>query len=110
MGQPISAGGLLTTELERFDLGTHGGIQLTARVERRMLRIGFGHVRLTLARLRPTAVEATRDGVTRAVRVPVPVDPWIELAVRVAVATAIAFVLPPLVRRRRRARASSTRE
>ena len=97
-------GGLLTTEVELVDLGTHGGRHLHGRVERRVFRLGLGGERattVTLGRVRPVAVEVEDGGNRYDVAVPRVPDPWLQALRRGLALWAGSFTLTALVTRQR---------
>ena len=99
MQQPFGAGALLTTEVEHLDLGEHHGTRIRARVERRLLRLGFGDragFRFTLGRARPTSLQLARGQRTATLPVSVPRDPWLHTVIRLLALTTLALVLRPL--------------
>jgi len=96
MEQPFGAGAFLTTDVEHVDLGEHHGTRIRARVERRLLRIGFGTgagFRLVVGRTRPTRLHLSRG--TRVANLPFPAarDPWLQTAFRLAIVTVATFTL-----------------
>ncbi len=96
---PFGAGALLTTEVEHVDLGEHHGTRIRARVERRLLRLGFGNhagFRFSLGRTRPTLLHLSRGQRTATLSVPVPRDPWLQTAVRLLTLTLLSLALRPL--------------
>lgn len=106
-----SFGGLLTTDVERVDLGSVGERALSARVQRRQLHLAVGTgsgVRITLGRLRPVAVEVTEAG--RAYEVPIPTvaDPWLTAVRRAALLWLGSMVISWWLRRRRSTPTSAT--
>jgi len=105
--QPFGAGVLVTTDVEHVELGEHHGTRIRARVERRLLRIGFGDragFRITLGRARPTSLQLTRGQRTVTLRVPIPRDPPLHSAIRLLILTTLSIMVPalaPPVRRRK---------
>ena len=76
-------GGLLLTEVERVDLGTHGGYALHARVERRSARLTAGRggrLSFGLGHTRAVAVEAASSGARYDLPVSRSRDAWLTTA------------------------------
>ena len=99
MRQPFDAGALLTTDVEHVELGEHYGTRIRARVERRLLRLGFGDrigLRFSLGRARPTTLHLSRGQRHVVLPVPVPRDPWLHTAIRLLALTALSLALQPL--------------
>ena len=99
MPQPFGAGALITTHVEHIELGQHHGTRIRARVERRLLQLGYGNrrgFRLTLGRARPTSLHLTRGPKTATIPVPIPADPPLRAAARLFVLTALSLALPAL--------------
>ena len=102
MNAPFAAAGLITTETEVVDLGLHYDVQLSGVVERQILRISFGKspgIRLELARACPTSVVAVTAGQEVVHRLPTNPDPWIPLGQQLLLISAVAWLLPRLLRR-----------
>ncbi len=103
-GAPTGIGGLFTTEVERFPLGTHHGHELHARVQRRRLRFNFGRaigpwrLALDVGRTRPLAIEVSAPGERYDLPI-VTADPWARFAGRLG-ALVIAAALLQLITRR----------
>ena len=97
-------GGLVTTEVDRLPLGTHGGRDLHARVERRRARLSAGRgwqLSIALGRTRPLAIEVEAAGE----RYDLPIataDPWFRTARRLGVLAVSAAAILIVSRRRRR--------
>jgi hypothetical protein len=101
---PRGLGALLTTDIEHVPLGEFGNRTLTARVERRSLRLAFGNrarVRVTLGRLRPVAVDVSEPTRTYQVAVPPVPDPWLRTLRRTALLWLATLALTWWVGRRR---------
>ncbi len=99
MQQSSGAGVLVTTDVEHVELGEHHGTLIRARVERRLLRIGFGDragFRLTLGRARPTSLRLTRGERTVTLAVPIPRDPPLNSAIRLLILATLSIVVPAL--------------
>ncbi len=99
MQQPFGVGALITTHVEHVELGEHHGTRIRARVERRLIRIGFGDnagFRITLGRARPTSLHLTRGQRTATLSIPIPRDPPLHTAIRLLVLTALSLALPTL--------------
>lgn len=81
-------GGLLRTEVERIDLGTHAGYALHARVERRIARLAASrngwYVSVGLGDARAVAIDATSGPSSDLARydlaVPRSRDAWLRTA------------------------------
>lgn len=94
-------GGLIQTQHEHVDLGTHQGRELRARVRRRSIRLAVGAGRqlsLELGHVRPVSIEVTRGNTRYDVPVPARTDPWLRLVWRLALLWLASVILVRLVR------------
>ena len=96
MTSRFDAGGLLSTDVELVDLGSHHGLRIEGTVVRRTLRIGLGGrrgLRIEIARARPTSIRAIGPAGEQVQRLPANPDPWLETVQRVAALTVAAALL-----------------
>jgi len=94
--QPFGVGAVITTDVELVE---HHGARIRARVERRLLRIGFGNrtgFRITFGRARPISLHLARGQRTEIIPVPIPRDPPLHATARLLILAAFSLALPAL--------------